>query len=87
MSLQKTMTEEFEKGREYERINSQKSQHLFLGWGFIIMSPIWFFFSVWDFNVKFYGGIGLFVFGLLWLYVARSEKKQLGKIWKKQPKN
>ncbi len=77
MVIQKTMKNDFEIGREYERIASYVFFHLFLGWACVIMSPIWFLFSVWDFNTRVYGGIGLFIFGLLVLSLGYSEKKQL----------
>ena len=81
------MTDDFETGREYERIDKNKFFHLFLGWGCVIMSPIWFFFSTWSFKMRFYGGIGILAFGLLALSLGYLEKKQLKELMNGNRKN
>lgn len=64
------MNKEFQKGVEYERKRREISFYLFLGWACIIMSPIWFFFSVWDFPTRLKGSIILMVIGILGLYLG-----------------
>lgn len=76
------MTKEFEKGREYERISYYISFHKYLGWACLVMAPIWYFFSVWDFNTKIYGWGALTIFGCLALWLGYSEAKELEKIKK-----
>ena len=51
------------------------SFHCFLGWACLIMSPIWYFLSVWDFNQRYYGAIFLFIIGVTSLKIYEDEKK------------
>ena len=57
-----------------------KNSHLLLGWTCVVMAPIWFLFSVWDFKTRLCGLIGLSLFGIASLYLGYSEKKELKKI-------
>lgn len=77
------MVDEFEKGREYERESHNIFFHKFLGWACLIFSPIFYFFSVWDFNVRVNGWAFLTLFGSCLLLLAYSEDKQLKKLEKK----
>ena len=74
------MKKEFEKGMEYEVKRKNISFHLFMGWSCLVLSPIWFFFSFWDFRTRFLGGIVLLIFGLLSLWLGYSEIKEIKKI-------
>lgn len=71
----------FERGREYERLDHQVSQHLFLGWSCLVMGIIWFFFSIWDFKTRLYGTIGLLLFSGASLSLGYSGRKELRQ-WK-----
>lgn len=75
--MTKTKEELIELGRELERLESSKFRYLWMGWCCTIMGPFWFFLSVWDFKTRFYGMIGLLVFGILSLYLGYSEKREL----------
>jgi len=63
----------FEEGIEYERKRREISFYLLLGWACVIMSPIWFFFSVWDLSTRLKGSIFLIVFGSLSLYLGYKK--------------
>ena len=71
------MTTEFEKGREYEHQRRQRAFHLFLGGSCLVLSPIWFFFSVWDFQQRLYGLLFFLVIGSLSLWLGYSGKKEI----------
>ena len=73
------MKNEFEKGREYERISHDLFFHKFLGWACLVMAPIWYFFSVWNFNTRINGWAVLTIFGCLALLLGYSESKKLTK--------
>lgn len=73
------MESDFEKGIKYERLSSSSFRYLLIGWTLVIVSPIWFFFSVWDFSQRFWGLIVLLGFGLLTLSVGYSERKEMKK--------
>jgi hypothetical protein len=70
-------TTEFERGREYESKNHLRWEHTFFGWATLVMAPIFYFISVWDFNTKVNTWAGLTIFGCMALLLAYSEKKEL----------
>jgi hypothetical protein len=45
---------------------------LFLGVVCIVMSPVWFFFSVWDYETRRNGAIYLLLFGVMALWSYRE---------------
>lgn len=71
------MNEEFKKGREYERKHTSMSLHFWMGGGCLTMAPVWFFFSVWDFDTKLKGWVSLTLFGAMSLLLAYSDKKEI----------
>ena len=78
------MANEFNKGREYERKQDSMRFHFFLGYGCVIGSIIFsvgYFFNPTKTNI--YTSLLILLFGLLSLYLAYSEKKELKKLrWK-----
>ena len=67
----------FEKGREYERKRHDAFFHKFLGWTCLILAPIYYFFSIWDFSNRVYTWAGLTLFGCFTLLLYYSEIKEL----------
>jgi len=79
------MRNKFELGREYERKDSNKRLYLFLGYGTIIWSilfSIGYYFTPTKSNM--YTSLFLLFFGLFFLYVGYSEKKELKKLKEKK---
>lgn len=68
---------EFEKGMRYADLQRSLSFHKYLGWGMLVMAPIWFFFSVWEFNTRVNGWAAMTLFGSISLLLAYSEKREL----------
>lgn len=69
--------DKFDKGREYERLESSKSLHLFMGWGLLIFGLILLVVGIWSPEERFSSIFLLILFGLASLYIGYSEKKQL----------
>ena len=70
---------DFERGQEYADLSRDKAFYLYTGYALLVGAPIWFFFSVWDFNKRFYGSIELLVLSLLFLLSGYDKKKQMKK--------
>ena len=77
---------EFEKGRAYERLSHELSFHAFMGWGLIIMGPIFFFFSVWDLKTKIQGLAFSLLVGGTSIYMWLEERKERGTLKNKSKK-
>jgi hypothetical protein len=75
------MKNNFEKGREYERLYSSKRFHLFFGWSCTVAGIIFIIPKLLFVNYSFISvPITLIILGGLSLYLGYSERKELKEI-------
>lgn len=74
------MTNQFEKGREYEREKESMRWYLWLGYGSIIYLVIFVLAELFNHKIdNIYTIIALLLFGIASLYLGYSKKKELEK--------
>lgn len=72
------MNKEFEKGQIYERIRQSSYQKLFLGYGCLLFSILYFFIpSLQKDSINTWVSVFLFILGLICLFIGYDEKKKL----------